>query len=138
MLGFRQDLGFAGSVQSVAAVAVHPETDGTGSEALDEAAIRTWETMHLGDEIEAEVGSNQVLARFGGNSPRVVAAALPFASVGWRDGDSIVRYRMSTILPGTQSAQLTPPSTIQLARQPSPAIDGTTTPVNTMPMPTPE
>ena len=25
MLGFRQDLGFAGSVQSVAAVAVHPE-----------------------------------------------------------------------------------------------------------------
>ncbi len=29
MLGFRQDLGFAGSVQSVAAVALHPEDGGT-------------------------------------------------------------------------------------------------------------
>ena len=27
MLGFRQDLGFAGSVQSVAAVAIHPEIE---------------------------------------------------------------------------------------------------------------
>jgi hypothetical protein len=64
MLGFRQDLGFAGSVQSVAAVAVHPEMDAAGAEeGLDEAAIRTWETMHLGDEFEAEAGSNQVLAR---------------------------------------------------------------------------
>jgi len=51
MLGFRQDLGFAGSVQSVAAVAVHPEVEGPGGEqGLDEAAIRTWETMRLGDE----------------------------------------------------------------------------------------
>ena len=31
MLGFRQDLGFAGSVQSVAAVAIHPEIEGPGS-----------------------------------------------------------------------------------------------------------
>ncbi len=30
MLGFRQDLGFAGSVQSVAAVAIHPEIDSAG------------------------------------------------------------------------------------------------------------
>ena len=30
MLGFRQDLGFAGSVESVAAVAIHPEVDGSG------------------------------------------------------------------------------------------------------------
>ncbi len=44
MLGFRQDLGFAGSVQSVAAVTIHPEIDTAGSEGLDEAVMRTWET----------------------------------------------------------------------------------------------
>ena len=104
MLGFRQDLGYAGSVQSVAAVAVHPEIDSAGSEGLDEAAIRTWETLHLGDEIEAEVGSSQVLARSAGQSPRTVAAALPFASVGWRDGNSIIRYRMTTFMPGPPDA----------------------------------
>ena len=104
MLGFRQDLGFAGSVQSVAAVAVHPEIDSAGSEGLDEAAIRTWETLHLGDEIEAEAGSSQVLARFAGQSSRTIAAALPFASVGWRDGNSIIRYRITTFLPGPQDA----------------------------------
>jgi hypothetical protein len=72
---------------------------------LDEAAIRTWETMNLGDEIEGEVGSTQVMARFGGSgingaTPSALAAALPFASVGWRNGDNTVRYRMSTMVPG--------------------------------------
>jgi hypothetical protein len=104
MLGFRQDLGFAGSVQSVAAVAVHPEIDSFGSEGLDEAAIRTWETLHLGDEFEAEAGSSQVLARSAGQSPRTVAAALPFASVGWHDGNSVIRYRMTTFMSGPPDA----------------------------------
>jgi hypothetical protein len=99
MLGFRQDLGFAGSVQSVAAVAIHPEIDTAGSDGLDEAAFRSWETINLGDEFKAEVGSTQVLARFEQNSPNTVAAALPFATVAWRDGNSTVRYRMTTSLP---------------------------------------
>ena len=113
MLGFRQDLGFAGSVQTVAAVAIHPEigaigSDGTsGGEGLDEAAIRTWETLNLGDEIEAEVGSTQMLARFVGNSPNTVAAALPSASVGWRNGNSTFRYRMASMMPGPQEADET-------------------------------
>ena len=33
------------------------------------------------------------MARFGQNSPNTVIAALPFASVGWRDGNSVVSYR---------------------------------------------
>jgi hypothetical protein len=107
MLGFRQDLGFAGSVQSVAAVAVHPEMTVAGSEGLDEAAIQTFETMALGDEFEAEVGSEQVLARFAQHSPNTVAAALPFASVGWRDGDNSLHYRMTTLLPPGQGAEET-------------------------------
>jgi len=112
MLGFRQDLGFAGSVQSVAAVAIHPEIDAAGAQGLDEAAIRTWETLHLGDEIEAELGSTQVLGRFSDRfsntgAPSAAFAALPFASVGWRDGDSAFSYRMTTSMPSARNADET-------------------------------
>lgn len=101
MLGFRQDLGFAGSVQSVAAIAIHPEIEnelagGDGAAGLDEAAFRSWEDLNLGDELEAEVGSTQVVAHLAGDSPSTLAAVLPFAEVGWREGDSTVRYRMAT------------------------------------------
>jgi hypothetical protein len=102
MLGFRQELGFAGSVQSVAAVAIHPEIVGGGAEGLDEATMRTWETVNLGDEFEAEVGAEQVLARFAQRSPNAVAAVLPFVTAGWRGGDGAVRYRMTTIVPGVE------------------------------------
>jgi hypothetical protein len=104
MLGFRQDLGFAGSVQSVAAVAIHPVVDAGGSEGVDEAAMRTWETLNLGDELEAEAGSTQVVARSAGNT---VLRALPTASVGYREGNSTVRYRLATALPATQDADET-------------------------------
>jgi hypothetical protein len=103
MLGFRQELGFAGSVQSVAAVAIHPEIEGAGAAGLDEATMRTWETVHMGDEFEAEVGAEQVVARFAQRSPNTVAAALPFVTAGWRNDDSIIRYRMTTIVPGSRS-----------------------------------
>jgi hypothetical protein len=103
MLGFRQDLGFAGSVESVGAVSIHPQIDGDGSEGLDEAAIRSFETINLGDEFEAEVGSTQVLARFAENSPNTILAALPFANVAWRKSDSTtIRYRMTTAMPARQ------------------------------------
>ncbi|MGA2886978.1 MAG: carboxypeptidase-like regulatory domain-containing protein [Terracidiphilus sp.] len=105
MLGFRQDLGFAGSVQSVAAVALHPEMDAAGAEGLGEAAVRSWETIKLGDEFEGEVGSEQVLARISGPSGETVADLLPFAEVGWRDGNSTVGYRMTTLLPGDRDAE---------------------------------
>jgi hypothetical protein len=105
MLGFRQDLGFAGSVQSVAAVAVRPEMEAAGGEGLDEAALRSWETIHLGDEFEAEAGSNQVLARLSGSAPDTVAAVLPFASAGWLKGNSAIRYRMATMLPSSADAE---------------------------------
>jgi len=104
MLGFRQDLGFAGSVQSVAAVAIHPEVDTSNAAGLDEAALRTSQTMNLGDAVEAEAGASQVLARLGGHSPETVAAALPFARIGWRAGGSEISYRMTTMMPGTDGA----------------------------------
>jgi hypothetical protein len=104
MLGFRQDLGYAGAVQSVAAVSVQPEIESANAEDLEEASIRSWETMNLGDEFEAEAGSEQVLARFGQGGVNTVAAALPFASAGWRDGSSTVHYRVATALPASESA----------------------------------
>lgn len=97
MLGFRQDLGFAGSVQSLAAIAIHPEMDSQDAAGINEVAMRTSESLNLGDEFEGEFGSEQVFARFGQNSPNTVIAALPFASLGWRSGDSVVGYRMTTM-----------------------------------------
>jgi len=55
--------------------------------------------MNFGDEFEAEAGSEQVLARFSEHSDETLLAALPFASLAWRNGDTTVRYRMTSILP---------------------------------------
>jgi hypothetical protein len=103
MLGFRQDMGYAGSVQSVAAVAIHPEMEAGDSDGLDEASVRTWETMHFGDSLEAAAGSTAVMARFATNTPNTVVAALPFAQVAWRQGDQSIRYRMATAMAGRSS-----------------------------------
>ena len=100
MLGFRQDMGYAGSVQSVAAVSIHPEMEAGGSDGLDEAAVRTWETMHFGDSLEAEAGSTAVMARFATNTPNTVVAALPFAQLEWRQGEQSIRYRVATAVAG--------------------------------------
>ena len=102
MLGFRQDLGFAGSVESVAAVSIHPGIDAGGSQGLEEAAFRTEETIQLGDSLDGQVGSSQVLARFAEDSPNTVVAALPFANVAWHSGDSAIHYRVDTALPAAE------------------------------------
>ncbi len=102
-LGFRQDLGYAGSVQSVAAVAIHPEVDSGGAEGLNEAAMRTWQTMRMGDEFDVETGAEQVLARFAQGGNNTVFAALPFLTAAWHSGTSTVRYRLATSVPGIQA-----------------------------------
>lgn len=98
MLGFRQDLGFAGSVQSVAAVSVEPEVQGPGGSGLEEAAIQSSETMRLGDAIEADVGSAAVVGRLGGANPSTATAMLPYANVAWQAGSSTVHYRTATLI----------------------------------------
>jgi hypothetical protein len=96
MLGFRQDLGFAGSVQSMAAVSIHPDIETAEGSGLNEAALLSSEVMNLGDEFQVEAGAQQVFARLSENSPNTVLAALPFASVAWRSGNSTVHYRMAS------------------------------------------
>jgi hypothetical protein len=98
MLGFRQDLGMAGSVQSVAAFSVEPEVEGAGDQGLDEASVRSFETMQVGPDIDAEVGSTAVIGRLGGNSPSAATAVLPYANVEFQHGDKSVRYRMATMM----------------------------------------
>lgn len=101
MLGFRQDLGFAGSVQSVAAISIHPEVVGPDGGSLNEASMSTSESMHLGDEFDIEAGATQVIGRLNGETPSTAVAALPNASVTWHGGNSSVGYRMATFIPGT-------------------------------------
>ena len=110
LLGFRQDLGLAGSVKSLAAISIHPEIDGSGGMGLEEAGFSSSEEMNMGDMVEAEVGAQQVLARLSQNSPNTVIAALPFATVGWRKGDQVVRYRMATAMPGATAQGDTAPA----------------------------
>ncbi len=98
MLGFRQDLGMAGSVQSVAAFSMDPEVEGAGDQGLDEAAVRSFETMQIGPDIDAEVGSTAVIGRLGGNSPSTATAVLPYANFEWQSGAKSVRYRMATMM----------------------------------------
>jgi len=108
MLGFRQDLGVSGSVQSVAAVAIHPdEYDGAGDQGLDEAAINTSETIHMGDEFELDAGSAAVIASLAGGQPQRVTAALPYASLEWHDGNRTIQYRFATMLPGAEASDQT-------------------------------
>jgi hypothetical protein len=107
MLGFRQDLGFAGSVQSVAAVSVEPEVEGSGDEGLDEAVMQSSETMHLGDAIEAEVGSAAIVGRLAGPATTTASAMLPFAGVALHNGNTTISYRMTTMVrnQGTDESQ---------------------------------
>lgn len=98
MLGFQQDLGFAGSVQSVAAISIDPDVVSGGNAGLDEATIRSSETMHFGDTLDAEVGSNVVAGRLAGTSPSTATAMLPYATAAWHSGNSTVRYRMATMV----------------------------------------
>lgn len=99
MLGFRQDLGYAGSVQSVAAVSIDPEVVSGGNAGLDEATVRSSEVMHFGEAVETEVGSNAVAGHMAGSSPSTTTAMLPYVTVAWHGGDSTVRYRMATMVP---------------------------------------
>ncbi|MGA3133340.1 MAG: carboxypeptidase-like regulatory domain-containing protein [Terracidiphilus sp.] len=97
MLGFRQDLGIAGSVESVAAVSINPEIENGSAQGLDEAAVRGSETMHFGEAVEADVGSNMVAGHLAGMPAST--AMLPYATVAWHDGVSTVHYGMATMVP---------------------------------------
>ena len=103
MLGFSQDLGFAGSVQSLAGISIQPDIETGSGSGLEELTARGEEDFALGDEFDVEAGGEAVLARLMHDSPNTITAMLPFVSVGWHDGNETVRYSMTTAL-ATESA----------------------------------
>jgi hypothetical protein len=107
MLGFNQDLGMAGSVQSVAAVTVHPEMSTGDGQGLETVAVQSSETMHLGPAIDAEAGATELVAHMSGSGQSTVKAALPYAQVDWNAGDSTIGYRMATLLPAQETFDTT-------------------------------
>lgn len=121
-LGFRQDLGFAGSVESVGSISIHPEIVGAGSDGLEEAAMSGSQTINLGDAYEVEAGARQILARFTSGSADTAVAALPYINVAWHEGNATVSYRLATALPdadsglGSEVAASLPPVSIRNGR----------------------
>jgi hypothetical protein len=101
MLGFRQEMANSGlgssSVQTLAAVMSDPEAGGGARQGLQAASLRTWESLQLVNSLEAEAGSDQVIARLGdGANGSVVMAALPFAGLTLHHGSSSIEYRVAT------------------------------------------
>lgn len=98
MLGFRQEMASSGlgssSVQTLAAVMVDPQAGAGSRQGLQAASFRTWESLELVNNLEAEAGSDQVLARVGDGS--TVMAALPFASLKLHRGQSELEYRVAS------------------------------------------
>lgn len=97
MLGFRQDLGIAGAVESVAAVSIDPEVVSAGGSGLEEVSVRSSEVMHFGESVEANIGSDAVAARMDGSAPSSTMDMLPYATVAWHGGTSTIEYRMATM-----------------------------------------
>ena len=98
MVGFRQQMASSSlgssSMQTLAAVMMDPEAGSGSQQGLQSASLRTWETLQLLDSLQAEAGSDQVLARLGDGSE--VMAALPFASLTLHHGQSAMEYRLAT------------------------------------------
>lgn len=98
MLGFRQEMAGSGlgssSMQTLVAVMADPEAMAGRQDGLEAASIRSWESVQMLNSLEAEAGSDQVLARVGDGSE--VFAALPFAAVTMHHGQSALEYRVAT------------------------------------------
>ncbi|MDE3200322.1 MAG: hypothetical protein KGN79_05315, partial [Acidobacteriota bacterium] len=80
-----------------------------------EASVDTSEQMNLGDLLQAEAGAQQVLARFNENSPNTLVATLPYAAMGVRNGDQVIRYRMATSIPAVQQMDENSPARLMPA-----------------------
>ena len=83
MLGFRQELGFAGSVQSVAAVAIHPEIDGAGGEGWRRPASGLRKPSAWAMSSRPKPVPSRYSPAWGRSSPNTVMAALPYVSAAW-------------------------------------------------------
>jgi len=100
MVGLRQQMSDTGlgssSVQTLMAVMMDPSAGAGVQQGLQEVSMRTWESLQLVNALDAEAGSDQVLARVG-DGPSVVAA-MPFASLAMHRGNGTLEYRVATAI----------------------------------------
>jgi carboxypeptidase family protein len=102
MVGFRQQMASSGlgtsSVQTLAAVMMAPDVGAGSQQGLEAASLRSWESIQILNDLDAEAGSDQVLARVGdgAGAGSAVFATLPFASVTVHRGQSALEYRVAT------------------------------------------
>jgi len=100
LVGFRQEMANSGmgssSMQTLAAVMVDQGVGAGGERGLTTATLRSWESLELLNTLEAEAGSDQVLARLGDGQQ--VLASLPFASLTLHRGQQELEYRVATAL----------------------------------------
>jgi hypothetical protein len=107
MLGFRQELGYVGAVQSLATVSVHPEISGPSGAGLAMAAMRNEETIQLGDLATINAGATAVLARMQGSG--TARATLPSLEIRWSNGGTqALRYRLASQLAGGENGMNLP------------------------------
>jgi hypothetical protein len=111
MVGMRQQMLDSGmgssSVQTLMAVMMDPSAGAGGQQGMQAASMRTWESLQLVNALDAEAGSDQVLARIG-NGPGVLAA-LPFASLALHRGESKLEYRVATAIASDPDASASMP-----------------------------
>jgi len=102
MLGFRQEMSQtamgSSSMQTLAAVFVDPQAGTGAQQGLQAGSLRTWESIQMLNDLDAEAGSDQVLARVGDGSVAGsrIFAALPFGRVTVHHGQSALEYRVAT------------------------------------------
>jgi len=113
MLGFRQEMTKSGlgasSMQNVVAVMHDPMVQMGGQQGLEAAALRTWESLQIVENLDAEAGSEQVFAQAG--SGNTIVAALPFARLTLHRGEGAFEYSVATARSADGSAGELAPGT---------------------------
>ena len=106
MLGFRQEMTSGGlgsnSIQTVVAMMNDPTVQMGGQQGLQAAALRSWESMQILDSLDAEAGSEQVLAQAGQGA--TIVTALPFARLTLHRGESAFEYSVASARSADDSA----------------------------------
>jgi len=98
-LGFRQDLGMAGSVQSLAAVALLPDLSSSAGEGIEEASFEAEEEIALGDAMAIQAGARQLLARTPNSGSSTLLSSQPWVNVDMRRGQQSLHYGFRTGIP---------------------------------------
>jgi hypothetical protein len=69
---------------------------------LDEATIHSSEVMHVGSDLEVEVGADQVFAKMVRGANSALMDTFPYTTVSWTGRSSSVHYGMNSLAPSPE------------------------------------